>query len=76
VEELQARLGDINDHATAQALYQSWLGEIPAGALAVDLAARVIHEHKRAAQLAGQFVRWWGTKRVATVQDLMTHFCC
>src|SRR5690606_25938490 len=33
VEKLQTRLGEINDHATAQRLYQVWLGELPADGL-------------------------------------------
>jgi CHAD domain-containing protein len=75
VEELQTRLGEINDHATAQALYQSWLAEIPANALAAELAGRVVHEHESARQLTGQFLRWWSAKRVARVHELVTKFC-
>jgi CHAD domain-containing protein len=75
VEELQARLGEINDHATAQALYQSWLAEIPADALAAELAARVIHEHKSASRLEGQFRHWWSLRRVAQVHELVSQFC-
>lgn len=75
VEELQTRLGEINDHATAQALYQSWLAEIPADALAADLAARVIHEHKSVGRLKGQFIRWWNARRIAQVHELVSKFC-
>ena len=75
VEELQSRLGEINDHATAQALYQSWLADIPAEALASDVAARVIHEHKSLKRLTAQFTRWWNAKRIAKIDEFLTEFC-
>jgi CHAD domain-containing protein len=75
VEELQTRLGEINDHATAQALYQSWLAETPANALAAGLAGRIVHEYESALRLRGQFLRWWSAKRVTKVHEIVTNFC-
>ncbi len=68
IEELQNRLGEINDHATAQSLYQSWLAEMEPDELAVAVASRVIHEHKALLRLRSQFLRWWTTKRVAQLE--------
>jgi CHAD domain-containing protein len=74
VEELQSRLGELNDRATAQALYQSWLGGVPADALGADLAGRVSQEYKDAQRLRGQFLRWWNHHRVAKMHELVTQF--
>ena len=65
---LQDRLGLINDHATAQALFQSWLGAMPPDALAADLAVRVAAEHLQAMDLKKDFLKWWTDKRIAKLQ--------
>lgn len=75
VEELQTRLGDINDHATAQKLYQSWLAAMPADALAAELAERVVQEHKAFVRLSTQFLRWWSPKRITEIHKVFTQFC-
>lgn len=63
IEELQERLGTINDHATAQALFQSWLGEMPADELSASVAKRVVKEHKSLQRQRDRFLEWWGTER-------------
>lgn len=68
IEELQERLGAINDHATAQALYQSWLGEMPADGLAADVAARVVREHEALLRLRSEFLDWWSKERQENIQ--------
>jgi CHAD domain-containing protein len=75
IEELQSRLGEMNDHATAQSLYQSWLAELPAEALAADLAGRVIHEFKLLTRAKSQFIRWWNPKRIAKIDEFFTRIC-
>lgn len=75
VEELQSRLGEINDHATAQALYQSWLADVSPNDLAADLAARVIAEHQSISRLKGQFARWWSSEQVARLHGVITQLC-
>jgi CHAD domain-containing protein len=61
IEELQERLGTINDHATAQALFQSWLGEMPADGLSAAVAKRVVKEHKSLVRHREKFLEWWST---------------
>ncbi len=68
IEILQEQLGEINDHATAQQLYQTWLAEMPANELAAEVAGRVIAEHKAMLRLQAQFLRWWSAKRIAKVE--------
>lgn len=68
-EDLQDKLGEINDHATAQALYQSWLAEMPADDLAAATAGRVISEHEATVRLGTQFTRWWSSRRMARIES-------
>ncbi|MEM9351584.1 MAG: CHAD domain-containing protein [Planctomycetota bacterium] len=56
---LQNRLGAINDHATAQAHYQRWIGGMSADADAALLAAEIVSESARAEALATDFHAWW-----------------
>jgi CHAD domain-containing protein len=63
IEELQERLGTINDHATAQALYQTWLGEMPADELSAAVAKRVVKEHKSLLRHRAKFLEWWSIER-------------
>ena len=71
IESLQNRLGKINDHATAQKLFQSWLGSMEANALAADLAKRIVAEHKVAKRFKNRFSKWWTEKRVAKLESMM-----
>ncbi len=68
IEILQEQLGETNDHATAQQLYQTWLAEMRADELAAEVAGRVIAEHKAMLRLRAQFMRWWSAKRIAQVE--------
>lgn len=68
IEILQEQLGETNDYATAQRLFQTWLAEMPADELAVEVAERVIAEHNTMQRLRTQFLRWWNAKRIATVE--------
>lgn len=68
-EELQERLGTINDHATAQALFQSWIGEMPADELSAAVAKRVVKEHKSLLRHRAKFLEWWSMERRAMIED-------
>ncbi len=72
--DLQDRLGEINDHATAQALFQSWLAAMPADALAADVARRVAIEHDQAIELSTSFLKWW-KKRGAEFEAALHEHC-
>lgn len=67
IEQLQERLGKLNDHATAQALFQGWLAKLPPGQRAADLAQRVVAEHDTAVKVRQDFLDWWSTDRIATL---------
>jgi CHAD domain-containing protein len=69
IEELQERLGTINDHATAQALFQSWLGEMPVDGLSAAVAKRVAKEHKSLLRHREKFLEWWSTERRERIED-------
>jgi len=69
VEKIQARLGSLNDHATAQALFQGWLADLPPDERAAQLAARIVAEHDLAEQIHLDFLQWWTPKRVAALES-------
>jgi CHAD domain-containing protein len=74
IVELQERLGAINDHATAQALYQSWLGEMPADGLAASVAERVAKEHKSLQRRRAKFLDWWSAERQEQIETYFQQY--
>lgn len=75
VEDLQGRLGEINDHATAQALFQSWIGVMPADELAAQVAQRVVKEREDSERMSRAFRRWWNPTRIAKVEAFFNECC-
>ena len=75
VEDIQGRLGEINDHATAQALFQSWLGAMPADDLAAQIAQRVVTEREDSERMSRAFLRWWNPTRIAKVEAFFNECC-
>lgn len=69
VEELQERLGAINDHNASQARLQAWLGDLPADGLAAFVASIVVSEHAEAVRLQREFLTWWTPERQKRVTD-------
>ena len=69
VEQLQERLGQLNDHVTAQAMYQKWLFEMPAGELAADLATRIVAEYDSAIEARREFLQWWAAPQTAALES-------
>ncbi len=69
VEKLQDRLGGLNDHATAQALFQSWLVDLPPGGQAAYLAQRISEEYECALQIREEFLHWWTPRRIAKLES-------
>ena len=72
VEKIQARLGRLNDHATAQAMFQGWLGSLPSDERAAQLAERMVEEHAAIEQVREDFMEWWTTKRVARLESSLS----
>jgi CHAD domain-containing protein len=69
VEELQERLGAINDHSASQARLQMWLADLPADGLAAFVASLVVSEHTEALRLQREFLAWWTPERQKQVTD-------
>jgi len=68
VAEIQSRLGRLNDHATAQVLFQHWLADLPPNERAAQLAARIVKEHEASDQIRSEFLQWWTADRVAELE--------
>jgi CHAD domain-containing protein len=58
VEELQDRLGTLNDRASAQALFQSWLAGMPPDELAAYVAGLVVAERAAAETIRRDLLAW------------------
>lgn len=69
VEKIQTRLGRLNDHATAQALYQHWLADLPPGDRAAQLAECIVEEYDAIVQVRADFLQWWTAERVAALES-------
>ena len=69
MEKIQARLGKLNDHATAQALFLSWLRDLPADDRAAYLARLIVEEHEAALRIREEFLQWWKPKRIAKLES-------
>jgi len=58
VEELQERLGELNDRVSAQAMFQSWLADLPPDGLAAYIAGLVVAERAAAEVLRDDLLGW------------------
>ncbi|HVU85817.1 MAG TPA: CHAD domain-containing protein [Pirellulales bacterium] len=70
-EEVQARLGDIHDHAAALARFQTWLAEWDDGPETEALRELAEVEKGNLARTRQNFIRWWTPERAA---ELRTRF--
>jgi len=73
--EVQSRLGQLNDHATAQKLFQQWLWSMPPDERAAQLARRIIAEHEATLQIRDEFLEWWTPKRIASIESFLREYC-
>jgi CHAD domain-containing protein len=69
VEKLQDRLGRLNDHATAQAMFQRWLADLPPGERAAYLARLIVAEYDAALEIRHEFLEWWTAQQVAALES-------
>ncbi|MCH7752875.1 MAG: CHAD domain-containing protein [Planctomycetes bacterium] len=72
VEELQERLGRLNDHATAQAMFQRWLADLPPGQRAVYLAQRIVAEYDAAIEVRREFLEWWTNQQITALESRLS----
>jgi CHAD domain-containing protein len=68
IEELQERLGAVNDHATAQARYQRWIAVLPPDGAAAQLASLITAEWDAFKAERRDFAAWWSADRVLELQ--------
>lgn len=59
VEELQERLGALNDHLASQARLQQWVAHLPADGFSAFLAELMVNEHAAAERVHRMFLPWW-----------------
>ena len=69
VQQIQSRLGRLNDHATSQLLFQHWLADLPPNERAAQLALRIVEEHEATERIRADFLQWWTAKRVAALES-------
>ena len=72
IEELQEKLGKLNDHATAQSMFQHWLADMPPGERAAHMAGRIVEEYEAAKQVRREFLEWWTTEQVAAIESRLS----
>lgn len=72
VEDLQDRLGKLNDHATAQAMFQRWLDDLPPGERAAFLARLIVAEFDAAVEVRRDFLAWWTPQQVAALESRLS----
>jgi CHAD domain-containing protein len=69
IEEMQERLGAINDRASSQLRLQRWIGDLPADGLAAFAAALIVGEHAAAGRLRSEFLTWWTPERQTSLRE-------
>jgi CHAD domain-containing protein len=72
IEELQERLGAINDRAASQCRWQQWLAELPPGGLSAFTAGLIVGDHATAQRLQQEFFAWWTPERQTAVREQLT----
>lgn len=72
IEQLQEKLGKLNDHATAQSMFQHWLADMPPGERSAHLAGRIVDEYEAAKQVRREFLQWWTTHQVAAIESRLS----
>lgn len=69
IEELQERLGAINDRVSSQCRWQRWLAELPPDGLAAFAAGLIVVEHATALRQHEEFLAWWTVDRQTAVRE-------
>ena len=68
IEDLQKRLGHINDYAAASARCKHWLQQLDGDTSAWEKLAAA--QDRRAEQAADEFLAWWTPNRVNTCREV------
>ncbi len=68
VEQLQEKLGAINDHVTARAVYSDWLARPEVGAEATALPILIAEETTAVGAARQAFFDWWSAERAGQLR--------
>ena len=68
VEQLQERLGDLNDHATAGRRYQKWLDSSIVEETSAELSLLAQNEHDSVGNSVQEFHEWWRRPQSAALR--------
>jgi CHAD domain-containing protein len=71
IEELQERLGELNDHIASQARLQRWLADLPADDFAAFIAELIVNEHAAATRVHRMFLQWWTPEKQRDVTEAL-----
>lgn len=63
VERLQAKLGDINDHASARRHFEEWIATTERNDVADALRRQIDEETTALGECTARFFQWWTPKR-------------
>jgi CHAD domain-containing protein len=68
-EEVQEKLGDVNDHATAITTFTAWIEQVDSEGSRAKLAELVATEEKLLDERCDDFRKWWTSERVAALEQ-------
>jgi CHAD domain-containing protein len=68
-EEIQEKLGTINDHASAIAMFQEWSERADSEGSRAKLAGRIAREEQQLDANCREFRSWWTTARAAALAE-------
>ena len=72
LQNLQERLGKINDLASAQARLKRWLEQANGSQQAAYLQEMLIQEQRRLEERRSEFLAWWNARRKTELRRLLT----
>jgi CHAD domain-containing protein len=72
MQNLQERLGKINDLAAAQARLKRWLEQAKGSEQAAYLQEMLSQEQQRLEERRSEFLTWWNVGREAELRQLLT----
>jgi CHAD domain-containing protein len=73
-KDVQDRLGEINDHATAARLFGAWLKAVCDTALVTELDGLIERESTQVQDKKAQFCQWWTPARAAELRQSFDRF--
>ncbi|MBN1851784.1 MAG: CHAD domain-containing protein [Pirellulales bacterium] len=76
VEQLQDKLGALNDHNVAQKRFQRIVATIPPNAVAAYLAGLIQEEWAEFTRGRDEFLAWWTTDRIRDLQAGLDQVIC